>query len=82
MMMTCNTETAPCYEAHMTAQFTAMQIIGALVLWLRQATAVHLQRRALGRMTAQQRQDIGISAQDAHREVSRPFWSFSPQKPR
>lgn len=40
------------------------------------------ERRALGRMSANRLQDLGITRQDALREAARPFWDLPARKRR
>ncbi|MCK0137600.1 DUF1127 domain-containing protein [Aliiroseovarius sp. F47248L] len=47
--------------------------------WLVHAWEVHRERRALANLDANQLKDIGLTADAAYREASRPVWDIPAQ---
>lgn len=60
---------------NITARLSAA--VSALAQWVKQASAVHRQRRALTGLTDHQLEDIGLTRAQALREAARPFWDHA-----
>ena len=59
-----------------TRVVTAARPTLRLIRWLQRAIAVHNERRALRRLSADQRRDVGVTYRQALKEARRAFWDL------